>query len=364
MSADARNIILVTGGAGFIGSNLVRALQSKRAADIVVCDRLGRDNDKWRNLAACELTDWMEPEELSSFLEAPGTSGRIGVVVHLGAVSSTMEPDADLIMQTNFSLTMRLWDWCSANQVRLIYASSAATYGDGADGFDDDSSPEALARLRPLNVYGLSKHLADRRIARIIANGGPRPPQWVGLKFFNVYGPNEAHKGDQQSAVLQFYRQVEAGGPARLFCSHRPEVADGDQRRDFVWIGDAVAVILWLLNHEGISGLFNVGTSQARSFNDLARALFAALDREPWIEYVEMPVKLRDCYQYITEARTDRLRKVGYSAPFTPLEEGVRRYVHGYLEVGSLETGRLGPVDGLLQSVTPGKKPVKGVDGP
>ena len=324
-------MIVVTGGAGFIGSNLVAALQDRgTAGGIAVCDRLGRD-DKWRNLAGCELAAWLAPDELLPFLA--DHRGRIDALVHLGAVSSTTETDADLIVQTNFGLTMRLWDWCAAAGVPLIYASSAATYGDGAAGFDDDGSVAALARLRPLNAYGWSKHLTDRRIARIVAEGGPRPPQWAGLKFFNVYGPGEGHKGAQQSVVPQVWRQVRAGGgTARLFRSYRPDVPDGEQRRDFVWVGDAVAVMLWLLDHPKVSGLFNVGSGTARSFNDLAQAVFAALGREPRIEYVDMPVQLRDRYQYFTEAPVDRLRRARYDAPFTSLEEGVRRYVRDHLE--------------------------------
>jgi ADP-L-glycero-D-manno-heptose 6-epimerase len=321
-------MIVATGGAGFIGSNLVTALQDRTAGEIAVCDRLGRD-DKWRNLAGCELAAWVEPDDLLPFLA--GHRDRIEAVVHLGAISSTTETDADLIVQTNFGLTMRLWDWCAASRVPLIYASSAATYGDGAAGFDDDGSVAALARLRPLNAYGWSKHLTDRRIARIVAEGGPRPPQWAGLKFFNVYGPNEGHKGAQQSVVPQVWRQVRSGGSAQLFRSYRPDVPDGEQRRDFVWVGDAVAVMLWLLDHPEVSGLFNVGSGRARSFNDLALAVFAALGREPRIEYVEMPVQLRDRYQYFTEAPIDRLRRAGYDAPMTTLEEGIHRYVRDHL---------------------------------
>jgi ADP-L-glycero-D-manno-heptose 6-epimerase len=232
--------------------------------------------------------------------------------------------------------------------VPLIYASSAATYGDGAAGFDDDGSPAALARLRPLNAYGWSKHLTDRRIARIVAEGGPRPPQWAGLKFFNVYGPGEDHKGAQRSVVPQVWRQVRSGGPARLFRSYRPGVPDGEQRRDFVWIGDAVAVMLWLLDRPEVSGLFNVGSGWARSFNDLAQAVFAALGREPRIEYVDMPARLRDRYQYFTEAPIDRLRRAGYDAPMTTLEEGVRRYVRDHLEPSAGGTETLASVDGPL----------------
>jgi ADP-L-glycero-D-manno-heptose 6-epimerase len=339
-------MIVVTGGAGFIGSNLVAALQDRgTAGGIVVCDRLGRDG-KWRTLAGCELAAWVEPDQLLPFLA--DHRGRIEALVHLGAVSSTTETDVDLIVRINFGLTMRLWDWCAAGGVRLIYASSAATYGDGAAGFDDDGSPAALARLRPLNAYGWSKHLTDRRIARIIAEGGPPPPQWAGLKFFNVYGPNEAHKGAQRSVVPQIWRQVRSGRAARLFRSYRPDVPDGEQRRDFVWVGDVAAVMLWLLDHPEVSGLFNVGSGRARSFNDLALAVFAALGREPRIEHVEMPAELRDRYQYFTEAPINRLRRAGYDAPMTTLEEGIRRYVRDHLEQSADGTETLASADGPL----------------
>jgi ADP-L-glycero-D-manno-heptose 6-epimerase len=320
-------MILVTGAAGFIGSNLVAALDA-RGGGIAVCDRLGGD-DKWRNLAKRELAHVVAPEGLFDFLD--GNRGNIETVFHMGAISSTTETDVDLIIEVNVRLSARLWDWCAANGVPFIYASSAATYGGGEAGFDDDNAPEALAQLRPLNPYGWSKHLFDRQVARQVAEGKPAPPHWAGLKFFNVYGPNEYHKGGQQSVVPQIYEQATHGGMARLFKSHHPDFEDGGQMRDFIWVGDCVDVMLWLADNSGANGIFNCGTGKARSFLDLAITVFAALDRAPNIHYIPTPENIRDKYQYFTEARMQRLRAAGYNAEFTSLEDGVSRYVADYL---------------------------------
>ncbi len=322
-------MILVTGGAGFIGSNLVAGLLERGARDVVVSDRL-RDGDKWRNLAKHELADLILPERLFPFLDAHAHG--IEMVFHMGAISATTERDADRIVENNLRLSLDLWQWCAAHGVRFVYASSAATYGDGAQGFDDDGSLEALAALRPLNAYGWSKHLFDRRVARLVSEGRPAPPQWAGLKFFNVYGPNEGHKGEMKSVVAKIHPRARAGQPAVLFRSHHPDYPDGGQSRDFVWVGDCVDVMLWLRETPGVSGLFNLGSGRARSFHDLATAVYRALDAEPRIEFIDTPVEIRDKYQYFTEARMERLRAAGYPGPSTPLEEGVRRYVQEFLE--------------------------------
>ncbi len=321
-------MIIVTGGAGFIGSNLIAGLERAGRRELVVCDRLGSD-DKWRNIAGRELADIVAPDRLLDVLH--GAGGRVASVVHLGAISATTETDADLVIDTNFRLSVELWSWCAASGVPLIYASSAATYGDGTLGFDDDFSPEALARLRPLNPYGWSKHLFDRWVARRVASDAPAPPQWVGLKFFNVYGPNEYHKGSQQSVAAHVYRQAAGFEPALLFRSHRPDYPDGGQMRDFVWVGDCVAVMLWLLDHPEVSGLFNLGTGRARSFAELAAAVFRAMGQAPRIAFRDTPLALRERYQYFTEARMDRLRQAGYGAAFTTLEDGIARYVTDHL---------------------------------
>jgi ADP-L-glycero-D-manno-heptose 6-epimerase len=321
-------MIVITGGAGFIGSNLVAALEERGEQDLVVCDRLG-DGDKWRNLAKRELAAVLPPESLFDFLERHARE--INIIFHMGAVSSTTETDADLIIGANFMLPQRLWEWCAETETRFIYASSAATYGDGSAGFDDDNAPAALARLRPLNAYGWSKHLFDRRVARLVGQPGKRPAQWAGLKFFNVYGPNEYHKGAMKSVAAQLYARAAKGEAARLFRSHRADVPDGGQQRDFVYVRDCVDMMLWLHDHPEVSGLFNIGSGAARSFAELAAAVYRALGREPKIDFVDTPVEIRDKYQYFTEARMERLRAAGYDRPMTSLEEGVGDYVRNYL---------------------------------
>lgn len=321
-------MIIVTGGAGFIGANLLHGLERRNLGDLVVCDTLGQD-DKWRNIAKREIAAIIPPDELFAYLHRH--AAHITAVFHMGAVSATTERDADLIRASNIALTLDLVTWCTTHRIRLIYASSAATYGDGSAGFDDDASPEALARLRPLNAYGWSKHVVDRRLARLTLRGEPLPPQLAGLKFFNVYGPGEFHKGDMRSVVAKLHPQLAAGEPARLFRSYRPDYPDGGQKRDFVWVGDCVDVMLWLYDHPEVSGLFNVGSGQARTWVDLANAVFVALERPPRIDFIEMPETLRPKYQYFTEARMERLRAAGYERPFTTLEDGVATYVRSYL---------------------------------
>jgi len=315
-------MIIVTGGAGFIGSNLVAAL------DIVVVDRLGTD-DKWRNLAKRGLADIIPPEALPGLIAANARD--IGMIFHMGAISTTTERDADLILASNWRASVDIWALAARHDLRLIYASSAATYGDGARGFDDDPSPEALRRLVPLNPYAWSKHLFDRKTTGAAGRGERVPAQWAGLKFFNVYGPNELHKGSQMSVVPQFHAQIVEHGTARLFRSHREGAADGGQARDFIHVDDVVAVMLWLHDHPGVNGLFNVGTGVARSFLDMAHAIFAAMGREPSVTFVDMPAALRNHYQYFTEARMQRLRAEGYDRPFLTLEQGVADYVAHYL---------------------------------
>lgn len=320
-------MIVVTGGAGFIGSNIVAAL-AERGERVVVCDRL-RKGEKWRNLAKHAIADFVFPAELPAFLDSAGSE--IRAVVHMGAVSSTVETDADLIVESNFKTSLALWRWCALHQVRFLYASSAATYGDGGQGFADAFSPAALAALRPLNAYGWSKHAFDRAVADLLRAGERAPPQWTGLKFFNVYGPNEYHKGGMQSVVAKNYAVAASGGTVRLFKSHRPDYADGGQKRDFVYVMDCVDLVLWLLDQPSVSGLFNLGTGEARSFRELIEALFAATGHPPAIEYVDMPESLRPNYQYFTQADMTRLRAAGWDRPFTSLEAGIGDYVSRFL---------------------------------
>ncbi|NQV46217.1 MAG: ADP-glyceromanno-heptose 6-epimerase [Rhodospirillaceae bacterium] len=323
---------VVTGGAGFIGSNIVAALEESGTGQIAVCDHLngeGGDEDKWRNLAKRELATIIAPDELLDFLG--DNQAGIKAVIHMGAISSTTETDVDKIFTNNFRLSMDLWHWCTEYKVPYIYASSAATYGDGSQGFSDDASPEALSKLRPLNPYGWSKHLFDRRVVRMIKNGDPSPPQWAGLKFFNVFGPNEYHKGDMQSVASKVFRDASAGKQATLFKSHHPDFEDGGQSRDFVWVGDCVNIVMWLLETPGVSGLFNCGSARARSFLDLVTAVYRAMGKEPDINFVPTPIEIRDKYQYFTEAAMGSLLAAGYDRPMTTLENGVTSYVRDFL---------------------------------
>lgn len=319
-------MILVTGGAGFIGSNLQAAL-SQRGHETVVADWLGT-HEKWRNLAKHPPAQIIRPEHLEGFLTRHPP---VEMVFHLGAVSDTTARDGDQTWETNVELSRRLWEWCAERGVRFVYASSAATYGDGSAGFDDEFTLPALERLRPLNLYGWTKHAFDLIVARDLLQRRDRPPQWAGLKFFNVYGPNEYHKGGMISVVKVKYDEVAAGGPARLFRSDRPGLADGEQRRDFIWVGDVVDVLLWLLDTPSVCGLFNLGTGRARTYLDLARAVCDAAGATHRIAFIDMPDRLRGQYQSFTEARMDRLRAAGYAGAFTTLEEGVRRYVQQFL---------------------------------
>ena len=319
-------MLLVTGGAGFIGSNVLASLNEAGRSDIAVNDVLGSDR-KWHNLAGRQLAEFVSPADLLRWLEGR----KLDAIVHLGAISSTTATDADLLMETNFRLSLRLFDWCAATRTPFIYASSAATYGDGSAGFSDDWSPGALNRLKPLNLYAWTKHLFDLAVVERVARKDKLPPQWAGLKFFNVFGPNEYHKGEMMSLVARRFNEAKAGKPIRLFKSYRPGVADGEQMRDFIYVDDAVAAVCWLLETPSVSGIFNVGTGKARSFRDLMTAMLVALGREPNIEYIEMPESIRDAYQYFTQAETENLRRAGFNANFATLEDGVKQYVNCFL---------------------------------
>ena len=260
------------------------------------------------------------------------TAASVDAVIHMGAISETTATDGDLVIETNFRFSMRLLDWCTAHAVPFIYASSAATYGNGAQGFSDDPSLAALKTLRPMNLYGWSKHLFDMAVMERAARAEKLPPQWAGLKFFNVFGPNEYHKGTMMSVLARRFDDIRGGRAVELFKSHRDGIADGDQRRDFIYVDDVVRVVMWLLAAPSVSGLFNVGTGQARSFKDLMLSAYAALGLEPNIRYIDMPVSIRDSYQYFTESEVDRLQRAGYNGGFTALEEAVGLYVKGYLD--------------------------------
>jgi ADP-L-glycero-D-manno-heptose 6-epimerase len=319
-------MLLVTGGAGFIGSNVVAALNEAGRTDIAVNDVLGTDQ-KWRNLGKRQIADVVAPTDLLRWLDGR----KLDAVIHMGAISDTTATDADRVMENNFRCSLRLLDWCTSARVPFIYASSAATYGDGAEGFDDEWSPAALQKFKPMNLYGWSKQLFDQVVAERFAKKEKLPPQWAGLKFFNVFGPNEYHKGEMMSLVAKRFDDAKAGRAVRLFKSHRAGIGDGEQRRDFIYVDDAVAVVRWLMQTPQVSGIFNVGTGRARSFRDLISALFRALGLEPKIEYIDMPENIRGQYQYFTEAKVDHLLRAGYNAGFTSLEDGVGRYVTQFL---------------------------------
>jgi len=324
-----RRIIFVTGGAGFIGSNIVAKLAEDRSLDVVVCDRLHEaELGKWRNIANSPIGDFVAPDDMFDWLEKRWRD--VELVVHMAAISSTTEPDADKIVHTNFTLSRDLFRWCADRQRRFVYASSAATYGAGEGGFDDDNDYEALAALRPLNTYGWSKALFDLFAARQ-ASRDYAPPQWVGLKLFNVYGPNEEHKHSMKSVASQIWPQVREGHAVQLFKSYRKDVPDGGQKRDFVYVRDAADVIRWMFENPQVSGIYNLGSGQARSFEELARQVFAAAGRNAQIEYGPMPPAIRDKYQYFTEAKMERLAAAGYAAPLTSLEEGIGDYVGRFL---------------------------------
>jgi ADP-L-glycero-D-manno-heptose 6-epimerase len=321
--------VLVTGGAGFIGSNIVADLTQDGGCSVVVCDRLREAaSGKWRNLAKHPISDLITPDQLFPWLEIHG--GALDVIVHMGAVSSTLETDADKILTENFALSRDLFRWCARSSVPFIYASSAATYGDGGKGFDDAQDLKWLGDLRPLNPYGWSKALFDLFAMREAKNGRA-PPHWAGLKFFNVYGPNEGHKGAMASMVSRIWPTVAAGGRVQLFRSYREDVPDGGQSRDFVYVRDVADCVGWLARSGGVSGVFNVGSGRARSFVDLARAVFAAAGKPPQIEFIEMPETIRGAYQYYTCANMRRLHDAGCPHEATNLEDGVGDYVRRYL---------------------------------
>jgi ADP-L-glycero-D-manno-heptose 6-epimerase len=316
-------MIVVTGGAGFIGSAFVAKLNAEGIDDIIVVDELGTSG-KWQNLVKRRYADYLHKDAFLGMVEAKQVPFSIEAIVHMGACSSTTERDADYLMENNFHYTCRLADWAIERGVRFVYASSAATYGDGAQGFSDDDETSRL--LRPINMYGYSKQLFDLKVLRErIAD------RVAGVKFFNVFGPNEYHKGDMTSVIFKAFHQIRETGRVRLFKSCKPEYPDGGQKRDFVYVKDCVDVLWWLLNHKEANGIFNLGTGKARTWNDLIGAVFAALGLPPQIEYIEMPEAIRGQYQYFTEAKMEKLRAAGCPAVFRSLEEATADYVKAYL---------------------------------
>lgn len=335
---DMGKMTVVTGAAGFIGRNTVAELNRRGRTDLLLVDDLGTD-EKWKNLIGLQYEDLLPIDEFLDRIHSVGAAElpEIDGIVHLGACSATTEKDADYLLTNNYGYTRALCDWSQRNGVRFVYASSAATYGDGSLGYDD--ADVVTPKLEPLNMYGYSKHMFDLWALRNgwFQNGHPV----AGVKYFNVYGPYEDHKDDMRSVVNKSFGQIREGdGRVRLFRSHRPEYKDGEQMRDFVYVKDAVDVTLWLLENPRIGGVFNCGTGTSRTWNDLATAVFSAMGKPANIEYIEMPESLKNKYQHYTEAKPDKLRAAGYSKPFTTLEDGVCEYVKDYLEPRAKKAGK------------------------
>ena len=315
-------MIIITGGAGFIGSGIIWKLNALGKDNIIIVDELGQD-EKWKNLVGLKFNDFINKNDFINDIQK-GFTFPAEAIIHMGANSSTTEKDADFLLKNNFEYTKHLASYCLKNNIRFIYASSAATYGDGSFGFDDDENKSN--RLRPLNMYGYSKQLFD-----IWAIRNEAINKIAGLKYFNVYGPNEYHKGDMRSVVHKAFEQIRDTGKVMLFKSKNPDYKDGEQKRDFICLNDAVDMTLFFLENKNLNGLFNIGSGTARTWNDLVKAIFNALGKPLNIEYIEMPPNLIEKYQYITEANLNKIKKAGYKQPLHSLEDGVTDYVKNYL---------------------------------
>ena len=320
-------MIIITGGAGFIGSAFVWKLNSEGIEDILIVDELG-SSDKWKNISSRKFTDYIHKDEFINKLDDSNRYFNAKTIIHMGACSSTTERDADYMMRNNYRYTKILAEWSLVNDIHFIYASSAATYGDGSNSFSDDDA--TTAKLQPLNIYGYSKHLID-----IWALRNKIMDKITGLKFFNVFGPNEYHKDDMVSAAFRAYHQITETGKVSLFKSYLKEYKDGEQLRDFVYVKDCVDVMWWLMNNKSVKGIFNVGTGKARSWNDLAGAVFSAMGRRQSVDYIDMPESLRDRYQYFTQARMEKLKGCSCPVKFHSLEDAVKDYVGNHLQKGN-----------------------------
>lgn len=316
-------MIIVTGGAGFIGSAFVWKLNKEGINDIVIVDQLGTD-DKWKNLVNLRFEDYIHKDDFFNMLCDDAIPFKVSAVVHMGACSSTTERNADYLWENNFLYTRTMAEWALQRNIRFVYASSAATYGDGKQGFSDDHTKIKI--LKPINMYGYSKQLFDLWALR-----RGLEEKMVGIKFFNVFGPNEYHKGDMTSVIFKAFHQIKETGKVKLFKSYRKEYKDGGQMRDFVYVKDCVNVMWWLLNNHAVNGIFNLGTGKARTWNDLINAVFSAMKKKTNIEYIEMPEALRNQYQYFTEADISKLKKAGCPVNFLTLEDSVHDYVTKYL---------------------------------
>ncbi len=325
-------MIIVTGGAGFIGSAFVRKLNAEGISDVLIVDRLG-SSDKWKNLVNLKFADYLHKDDFYRMFRDNTIGFDVSAVIHMGACSSTTERDADYLWNNNFVYTRTLAEWALTRGIRFIYASSAATYGDGSQGFSDDHA--RIEALKPINMYGYSKQLFDLWVLRQKLEN-----QVAGVKFFNVFGPNEYHKDTMTSVIFKAFHQIRQTGRVKLFKSYLPQYADGGQMRDFVYVKDCVNVLWWLLQNPSVNGIFNLGTGRARTWNDLIHAVFTAMAVDPDIAYIEMPEELRDQYQYFTQAQMDKLRARGCPLDFSPLEDSVRDYVVNYLQKPNPYLGR------------------------
>jgi ADP-L-glycero-D-manno-heptose 6-epimerase len=317
-------MIIVTGGAGFIGSAFVWKLNQEGIEDIVIVDRLGT-SDKWKNLVSLRFADYIHKDDFFHMIYDDDLPFEVTAIVHMGACSATTERDADYLWENNFLYTRALAEWAHNRGIRFIYASSAATYGDGKQGFADDH--DKIRNLKPINMYGYSKQVFDLWVLRQKLEN-----KMAGIKFFNVFGPNEYHKADMTSVIFKAFQQIKETGKVRLFKSYEPQYPDGGQMRDFVYVKNCIQVLWWLLQSPAVNGIFNLGTGTARTWNDLIKAVFAAMGIKPNIEYIEMPEGLRNQYQYFTQAEMDKLRQAGCPVDFSPLEDSVRDYVVNYLQ--------------------------------
>ena len=317
-------MIIVTGATGFIGSNLLVEMEKRGFNDIIAVDWFG-NSEKWKNIETLFSTRFIFPEQLDDILKC--YEKRIEAIIHLGGISSTIETNADLIVKNNNQLSIKLYEFCKSLNIPFIYASSAATYGNGSKGFSDNDDIEYLKKLKPQNLYGWSKCYIDRFIAQDLSKN-KNTTQVVGLKFFNVYGPNEYHKKGQTSVMYKFYKELRDTHKIKLFKSYHTAYRDGEQQRDFVYVDDCVDVILWMLAHSSVKGLFNVGTGQARTFIDIANIINSHFDNIADIEFIEMPLALQRHYQYYTCADISKLRMVGYKNTFHTIEEGIHKYIN------------------------------------
>ena len=320
---------VITGGAGFLGSNLAAELEQQGLGEITVVDRFQAD-DRWRNIAKRSLREIIFPEQMFEYLNRHVQS--VDAVIHINYTGFCNENNVDALIEDRVHLTFKLWSWCAEHQKPFVYDSTAGVYGDGTLGFKDDDSAEALAKLRPLSAEAWTKLFLDRKIVDTINRGEVAPPQWIGLRCFNLYGPNEYHNTRHQSVIPRIYTAAKNGKLFPLFKSDNPSYKDGEQMRDFMWIKDTVDVILWLLQHPEINGLFNIGTGQARTYADVVKAVYEALGEKPEMDFMDLPAEVKGRYQYFTQADVQKLRTVGYTKPFTSLEDGVKQYVQEYLE--------------------------------